>query len=88
MLDNGDVYQLLCKWSESYYSVKYIYIINVNDTYSYFMKEFLISKFKIALVKSVISLYMKFPLTVHLLRIEKYAIKHGAHGLTFIYMTF
>lgn len=60
----------------------------MNDTYSYFMKEFLISKFKIALVKSVISLYMKFPLTVHLLRIEKYAIKHGAHGLTFIYMTF
>lgn len=38
----------------------------MNDTYSYFMKEFLISKFKIALVKYVISLYMKFPLTVHL----------------------
>lgn len=43
----------------------------MNATYSYFMKEFLISKFKIALAKSVISLYMKFPLTVHLLRIEK-----------------
>lgn len=56
--------------------------------YLYFMKEFLISKFKIVFVKFVILFYMKFLLIVYFLWIEKYVIKYGVYGLIFIYMIF